>query len=135
MYKNLSDFLEINGLQSITVLFNVVSKYKNGKWQTVQIGEGFKLLTKLRSNKHVKLAEANSTHWRNQSELMLDTYYVAQFTNLQIKDILSLKQILILILHIRQQYLESQIFVNDFYELNDASDGFEAYLHYLDQVH
>lgn len=135
MYKNLSDFLEINGLQSITVLFNVVSKYRNGTWQTVKTGEGFKLLTKLRSTQQVQLAEANTTRWRNQSELLLDTYYAAQFTNLQIKDIISLKKIVELTSHIRQTYAHPQIFINDFYELDDLSDGFDAYLNYLSQVH
>jgi len=135
MYKNLNDFLEINGLQSITVLFNVISKYQDGKWQTVKTGEGFKLLTKLRTNKHAKLAEANSTRWRNKTELLLDTYYAAQFTNLHIKDRLSIKQIVTLTAQIKQQYNESQIFVNDFYEIDQTSDGFESFIHHLDQVH
>lgn len=135
MYENLNDFVEINGLQSITVLFNVVSKYRNGKWQTIKTGQGFKLLTKLRSNKHAILAEANSTRWRNQTELLLDTNYAAQFKNLQIKDPISVRQIIALTAEIRQRYKESQIFINDFYEVDNRSDGLETYIQHLDQVH
>ena len=135
MYKNLGDFLEINGLQSITVLFNVISKYRNGKWQIVKTGQGFKLLTKLSSNKHAKLAEANSTRWRNQTELILETFYAAQFTDLHLMDPLIIKQIVTLAAQIKQKYNETQIFVNDFYEIGKTSDGFESFIHRLDQVH
>jgi hypothetical protein len=45
MYLDLNDFLQINGLKSVTILFNVLSKYKNGSWQMLESSDGFEILT------------------------------------------------------------------------------------------
>ena len=117
MYSDLYDFLQINGLQSVTILFNVISKYENGSWQMLEGSEGLEILTRLRRQRGIRIAEADFTRWRNDAEHLLDTYYAASADNLYIKDFSSLKQILVLAMQIKKEFLNTQIYINNFYEL------------------
>ncbi len=135
MYSDLNDFLLINGLQSVTILFNVISKYKNGSWQTLESSDGFEILTRLRRQKGLRIAEADFTRWGNDAEHLMDTYYVASADNLYIKDFSSLKQIIILAMQIKKEFTNAQIYINNYYELNGDTSGLLKYIKLLEQVH
>lgn len=134
MYKDLYDFLEINGLQSITILFNVVTRYHNGAWKPVDKGEGFKLLHQLRDHKNFRINEANSTRWGSHSENLMETYYAASFEVDNSKDPLTVKQVLGDVIRIVDSYQEPQVYINNFYQLNAETTSLQRYMHGLDRA-
>lgn len=135
MYKDLYDFLQINGLQTVTILFNVVSRYENGRWKLVETGEGFEILNKLRTMKDFKLSEANSTRWANQSENLMETFYAASFENNAYKDKMTVKQILSSVIQIVNSYRESQVYFNDYYQLDSQDFSLQKYMTQLERLH
>ncbi len=135
MYLDLNDFLQINGLQSVTILFNVVSRYKNGSWRMMENSDGFEILTRLRQHKNIRIAEADFTRWRNDGEHLMDTFYAASAENLYIKDIPSVKQIINLTMQIKKEFANAQVFINNFYELNGEGSGLVKYVKLLEQIH
>lgn len=135
MYLDLNDFLQINGLQSVTILFNVISKYQNGSWQMMEDSEGFKILTRLRRQKGIRIAEADFTRWGNEDEQLMDTYYAASVGNLFNKDYSTIRQIVVLTLQIKKEFANAQIYINNFYELNGETSGLVKYTKVLGQIY
>ncbi len=135
MYLDLNDFLQINGLKSVTILFNVLSKYKNGSWQKLESSDGFEILTRLRQHKSIRIAEADFTRWRNDGEHLMDTFYAASAENLYIKDVLSIKQIIELAMQINKEFSNVQVYINNYYELNGEGTGLVKYVKLLEQIH
>lgn len=135
MYEDLYDFLEINGLQSVTILFNVVARFQNGAWKLVETSEGFQLLHQLRNLKSFRIHEANSTRWGNQSENLMETFYAASFENNTAKDPVTIKQVLNEVIRIVDAYNEPQVYINNFYQLNAETASLQRYIYGLEQVH
>lgn len=101
----------------------------------LESSDGFEILTRLRQHKSIRIAEADFTRWRNDGEHLMDTFYAASAENLYIKDVSSIKQIINLIMQIKKEFKNVQVYVNNYYELNGESTGLVKYVKLLEQIH
>jgi len=127
MYRDINDFLEVNGLQSVTILFSILSKFEQGHWKMLEAGDGFALYQQLKSIPHFTVSEANTTQFPHFNEELKDTYYAARFDALHITDPKQLKKALSQTKQIRTHFVSPQIFINDYYELNENDKGLEKF--------
>ena len=134
MYKDVKDFLEINGLQSVTILFNVITRYEKGHWRVSDADPaGFNLLNKIRRIKPFRVSEANSTRWTNKSEHLMDTFYVARFDSQSCDDLVLVRDVLNTVEEIKDEFPNSQVVLNDYYNVHEEAKGLSRYLHRIRQ--
>ena len=135
MYRDIKDFLEINGLQSVTVMFSILSKYENGRWKMIESGDGFALYQQLQAFRCFSLSKANTTQFPHLNEELMDTYYAARFEASEMNNPKDLKAVLSAVHQIRSNFVSPQIFINDFYELSESESGLEQYIQKLGTIH
>ena len=134
MYSDLCDFIEINGLHSITILFNVVSKKETDEWRFVRDSEGVELYRKFEDKKYTAgIKEVDQTRWENWDGYLTDTYYTVHFDNSMLGDQKRLKEILQFLISIKKKYYTPQIYINDLYELDDKAQGLIDYLRLVEK--
>jgi len=132
MYSDLCDFIEVNGLQSITVLFNVISKWQGQEWKRLEETEGAELLQKLSGQEHFFIEEVNRTHWFNRSQPLADTYYSIHLSEKELYAGQRLSDILRFLIDLKRNYRTAQIFINNIYELDREAQGLADYLRLIE---
>jgi hypothetical protein len=135
VYRDIRDFLEINGLQSVTVMFSILFKYENGRWKMIETGDGFALYQQLQAARYFTLSKANSTQFIHFNEELMDAYYAARFDANSLSKPKDLKAVLTAVHQIRSNFVSPQIFINDFYELSENETGLEHYIQNFGSIH
>ncbi len=131
MYRDVNDYLEINEIQSVTILFSILYRNDKGDWKMVEAGDGFALYQQLQSLDAFTLSKANSTQFIHFNEELMDTYYAARIDANRIDDPQKWQAVFSTVQHIRKNFASPQIFINDYYELHENDAGLEKFVRYF----
>jgi len=63
----------------------------------------------------------------------MDTFYVARFDSHSCDDLVLVKDVLISVEQIKDEFPNSQVVLNDFYNVHEEAKGLSGYLHRLRQ--
>lgn len=134
MYANLSDFITINGLNSVTILFNIISKKQTDGWAFVNESEGAELYHSLKQAKFADaIREVNHTCWQNRDEYLKDTCYSIRIDDPALRDRSKFKEILHFFISIAKKFQTPQIYINDQYEISDSGKELADFLEKIER--
>jgi hypothetical protein len=128
MYSDLCDFIKINGLESITVLFNVLTKRENNSWKHIIETDGPDILQIFSEKPVFTLQEVNETVWSSNSEPMRDKFYSIQLKKTDFNSNEEFLEALQFLIQIKKEYPVLQVYINNIYQLDDKAQGLVDYV-------
>jgi len=128
MFSDLCDFIDVNGLESITVLFNVLTKREDDDWRNFIDADGPDLLQLFREKSFCTLHEVNETRWSNYSETIRDQFYSIQLKKSDFESNTKFLEALEFLIEIKREYPLLQVYINNIYQLDDKAQGLVDYV-------
>lgn len=128
MFSDLCDFININGLESVTVLFNVLTKREKNNWKNLIETDGPDILKIFAEKPTFTLQEVNETRWNNYAETIRDQFYSIQLRKSDFDSTAKFLEALEFLIEIKREYPVLQVYINNIYQLDDKAQGLVDYV-------
>ncbi len=128
MFSDLCDFININGFESITVLFNVITKWEKNNWKSFIESDDLDILQVFKEKPVFTLQEVNETRWHNYSETLRDKFYSVHLKKSDFDSHTKFLETLNFLIEIKRKYPILQVYINNIYQLDNKAQGLVDYV-------
>jgi len=128
MFSDLCDFININGLDSVTVLFNVLTKREENDWTNFLETGGPDLLQIFSEQPVFTPQEVNETRWSSYSDTIRDQFYSIQLNKSDFDSNKKFLEALEFLIEMKKEYPILQVYINNIYQLDDRAQGLVDYV-------